>query len=43
MIVGGNLDGGPAELGQRSDKAADQRGLAHAPVAAAYYDDRHLS
>jgi hypothetical protein len=39
--VAGDLDGSPVELGQGSDQAAHQRGLAHAPTTSAYDDDRH--
>jgi hypothetical protein len=39
--MAGNFDGDPAELRQSGDQAADQRGLAHAPAAAAHNDDGH--
>ncbi len=40
VVVAGDFDGCPGKLRQRGDQSADQRGLAHAPIAAAYDYDR---
>jgi len=43
MLVRGDFDGVPAELGERGDKPADQRGFACALGASADDDDGHAA